>query len=406
MVGVQGWGRMLGVTIALLLTLLATVGGAQAGSGGRTIPPEAFGIHSFHGRPDIPAGAIRLNCSPPWYQVNPAPGVWEWPDADRRMISADSWVGDVMYVFCGTPLWAAAAIDRPDENWYGEGTNAPPRRMSYWRDYVTAIVDRYGDVVDAYQMWNEANSRFMWRGTPRMMARMTVVAADIIEQRDPTATIVAPSVQLTVADSHRQFLREYLAVLARHEWPIDVISMHTYVQGNESVGVRVTRARSAIAFVRGLGLPARVRFWDTETNVLRDVSGTRQAAFVARSFLDSWRSGVTRTYWYHYTFKRDDFVGIEMRPGDISESAYRAIVNWTVRARYFGCAQRFGVVSCRFESPAGRPFRIVYARNLTQPFRLGGRSRTCVLLASSCRVREGWIRVGPTPVRVHADKHH
>lgn len=393
----RGW-RL--AALAAVLVALVPLTHARADTKPWVIPPTAFGIHSFHGDPDVPAGSIRMNCSPPWYQVNPAPGVWDWSDADRRMQAADQWVDDVLYVFCGTPLWAAAPVGRPGEHWYGEGSNAPPTHMAYWRQYVTAIVDRYGDRIDAYQMWNEANSRFMWQGTPQFMARMTVAAAAIIRRRDPGAMIVSPSVQLTEARSHRQFASEYLVALARHGWPLDVVSFHTYVQGDESVSVRVPRARAAIRMFRGLGLPPRIQVWDTETNVLREVSRVRQAAYVARTFLDSWRSGVRRTYWYHYTFTRDDFVGIEMRPGDISEEAYRAMARWTVGSSYRGCSQSLGVIACSFTSAAGRAFRILYGNRRSQPYHLSRPARTCVLLADRCHRESGWMLVPVTPTRV------
>lgn len=185
-------------------------------------------------------------------------------------------------------------------------------------------------------------------------------------------------------------------------WPVDALSVHTYVEGREAPTIRIQRIRRARAVMAAERVPKRMELWDTETNILRDVSKQAQAAYPARAFLDSWRLGIARTYWYLFTLTADDFVGIEMRPGDVSTRAYATIVAWTRGAILRGCRTRFGAVSCRFVR-AGRRFTIVYALRAAAAHRLGRPSVVCPLTAPQrCTRKRGWIGVGLVPVRVAA----
>lgn len=82
---------------------------------------------------------------------------------------------DILFSFCGTPGSAAKKpLTRPDvQPYWGKYGSAAPAKMSYWRDYVTKFVARFGPRIAAYEVSNEATSPYLWQGTPAEMAAMT-----------------------------------------------------------------------------------------------------------------------------------------------------------------------------------------------------------------------------------------
>jgi hypothetical protein len=396
--------------LAAATTLAVVIGSAgilspaaQATGVSRPAPrihSSAFGIHSFQGDPLVPAGAIRMNCSPTWSEVNPAPRTWDWSSFDVWMARVTGWgIADVMFTFCATPQWAGRPVSDPRDHWFGAGSQAPVRHLADWRAYVRQVVARYGDRIDTYQVWNEANSRFMWQGGARRMAVMTAVAARVITKSDPSATIAGASIQLSHSTPSRVFLTDYLRALRRFGWPVDALAIHTYVEGGEPATVRISRIRHARALMRRQHVPSRIQLWDTETNILRPLGTTAQAAYVARAFLDSFRLGVSRTYWYMFTYQPDAFIGIMMRPGDVSVTAYLTVHDWTVGARLRSCERRGGVVACRFARD-GQSFVVAYALRERRVIATTPGDEVCPVDGNECWTTGRRLHLGILPVRI------
>ena len=140
-----------------------------------------------------PFGSLRLwDNGTGWSQIELSKGEFKWDNLEGALINASSkGMTDILYVLGTTPEWAstqAGADDYPQP-----GAASAPADLNDWDEWVTAVVENFGDQISAYQIWNEANLKNFYNGTPAEMADMTKRAYDIIKAGDPDALVVAPS---------------------------------------------------------------------------------------------------------------------------------------------------------------------------------------------------------------------
>jgi hypothetical protein len=86
-----------------------------------------------------------------WNRIQPEKDVWRWRYYDEEINTrlADGSDSILLLLHGGTPTWCQDAS-------YGEFANkAPPTNLGYWYDFCAAVAERYGDVVDFYEIWNE-----------------------------------------------------------------------------------------------------------------------------------------------------------------------------------------------------------------------------------------------------------
>lgn len=132
--------------------------------------------------------AVRLwDSETRWSQVEPRRRDYDWRTLDGLVTGAEKAGLPAMYVFGGTPGWAA-----PDgaRSVYPEGArSAPPDDPSEWDGFVRALAGRYRGRIEAYDLWVPANDKRMWTGTPETLVAMTRRAARIIRAVDRRATV-------------------------------------------------------------------------------------------------------------------------------------------------------------------------------------------------------------------------
>jgi len=262
-----------------------------------------------------------------WRDVNPARGVFDWSILDRRIALVESWGGKPIMVLGLTPQWAAADPSAGDPRW-GPGTASPPANLETWREYVRALVSRYGERIGAYEIWNEANLQTFWTGTPAQMAQMTQIA---VEEIGNTAITLAPSMTIRLASGPR-----FTAAMVQALPPATVAalagwSIHTYPAGDAGPTVAQAcerRVNDIIRWQRALiraGADAKVDvvkpIWDTEVNFGLAGPGPRPktnwsdadgAALLTCTYQDSRALGIAVTAWYQYTAANYDLLGVQM----------------------------------------------------------------------------------------------
>ena len=120
-----------------------------------------------------PFGALRMwDNGTAWSQIEIAKGEFKWGNIDGLIENtASKGMTDIMMVLGTTPEWAAKEIN--DSDYPQPGAASAPANMADWDDWVTAVVDRYSDSFTSYQIWNEANLKDFFNGTPAEMADMT-----------------------------------------------------------------------------------------------------------------------------------------------------------------------------------------------------------------------------------------
>jgi polysaccharide biosynthesis protein PslG len=274
------------------------------------------------------AGMHRLwDLGVAWKDVNPSQGVFNWSVLDAEVAQVEASGSKPMLVLGLTPQWAATDPNAGDPRW-GLGTASPPREVAFWRDYVTAVVDRYGPRIAAYEIWNEVNLRTFWVGTPQQMSELTAEAFSIIKARQPSATVVTPSVTTRLRGPMRNFMRPFLVDMRERGFPFDVFSIHAYPAGDRGPEQRVEDViywQGIVVEQLGADSPILDRpVWDTEVNYGlagpgprpgQSFSDAQGADLIAQSFVDSQRLGIDATFWYMYTANNFPLLGVQLWQG-------------------------------------------------------------------------------------------
>lgn len=376
-----------------------------------TVSQADLGIHSFSTRPDVPTGSLRLNCFPTWSAVNPNPGEFDWAEFDRVVAEAEDWgYQDIVYVFCSTPAWAGEPVTGPDEAVFGPGTAQPPADMASYTDFVRAVAQRYKDRITGYEVWNEPSSPQFFTGTPQQMGAMTQAAHDVVAEVDPAAYVLSAGFQTHLPDIYDEFIPEYLSDLQERGWPIDAVSAHFYPVMEGTPQTRVHQIEQVQHDLDRFGAPSDIALWDTEVNYNVNapggapqgrISGAQAAAWTAQTYLEGWRLGVRRTFWYLWTADYYGFPGIQMRPGDPATRALQTLGQWVIGAEFEGCDTTEDAPLCRFRGSDGTEFRIGWSNargGTTVP--LDAVSQVCPVDGSPCQSHSGDVALTPMPVRI------
>ena len=406
--------KMSGLVVVVSAGALMASGAmaTTSANAGEKITKSSFGIHSFVEDPGVRAGTIRMNMWPNWRQLNPAKGQYDWPLMDQTIATVKSWgFKDVLYVFGNTPQWAAGPVMWPDRE-LEPGSTAAPSKMKYWKNFATKLVKKYKKDIDHYQAWNEITSPQFYQGTAKQMAKMTKILNTIVNKYDKSATVVSGSVQTHAQAYYDRMATPYFAALRAKGWPVDVVSGHFYPTGKGGPDKRISQINMFKNDVNKYGRPGRVKMWDTEANFWTTVPnkvppnpngrvrGKKAATYVARNYLDTWRTGLKRSYWYMWTVGAQDlgFPGIQMR-SDLAPArvAYNRLADWTIGSKYQGCSTKGTLVQCTFKK--GGKFQVVFTTSGRDKLNVGNKT-VCPVYSGSCRKGKGTISVGTLPLKV------
>jgi hypothetical protein len=403
-----------GLAVLTAATIAVPAAATAPANAGQRITPESFGVHSFTTDPGVPAGALRMNCWPTWRMMEPTKGDRTWGAMDATLNKVRSWgVSDVMFVFCGTPRWAAGPVADPSKELkpplFGKGSTAAPKNMAFFRSFVTAFVKRYSATIDHYQAWNEITSPQFYQGTAGQMATMTKILSEVVRQYDPTATVVGGSIQTHVATWYRSMGRSYMKALRAIGWPIDAFAGHFYPLAKGGPAERNVQIKRFVKDLRKQKKPSRVQMWDTEANFYTSVPGNppagrlkgkKAATFLARNYLDSWALGLRRSYWYLWSSRYEAFAGIQMRKGDIATRTYRTLAGWTIGSTFKKCRTKGNLVKCSFTGGPGKA-TIAYTTSGKAALKVSGKKRACPVSGSKCKkAKRGKVTVTTLPVRI------
>jgi len=335
------------VPVAIALTASSVVlAPAQAAP---PVLPNEFGLHvpgiANGETPQSKYGTIRLwDSGVAWGQVEQSKGKYWWNGMDSAISNANSQNAQILYVLGATPTWAAS--NRNQGSYPNKGAASVPK-MKDWKNWVNAVTKRYGDSIEAYQIWNEANLTDYWAGSPKQMAQMTREAYKIIKRNDPTAKVVSASSTVRLSSAYNRFFPKYLKELRKMNWPVDVISVHTYPESTGTPETRVNYVKQVKNDMRKAKVPASKELWDTEINYglagpgkkfkKRNIDPTTGAAWVAQTYLDNLLYGVDRAYWYFW-FNNSPILGIQMNNGLPAATAFNTVQSW-LGGSYYSCQE-------------------------------------------------------------------
>ena len=380
-----------------------------------TVPASLVGMHIEGAEGEAwasaPFGALRLwDNGTAWSQIELEPGVYKWDNLEGILANAASkGMTDILMVLGTTPEWNAKVVG-PDD-YPQPGAASAPKDLDAWDAWVTEVATRYKGRITSYQIWNEANLKQFWGGTPEEMAELTKRAYDIIKKIDPAALVVSASPSTRLTSAFDRFFPAYLKALAAKGWPIDVVGIHTYpgADGDPVArGLLIEAAQKALVAADAPDLP----MWDTELNyglagpgpdlAKQEITGAKAAGWVVRTYIDDLRYNVARSYWYIWTQKPYDLLGIQAYPGSDAEQGFFALDNWVIGSVFDGCTEAAGAVTCDFTRD-GQKTVVAWAQTGEAPYTAPENAQlVCDPLANCQEVTPGAaITLTEIPVRIY-----
>jgi O-antigen ligase len=131
----------------------------------------------------------------PWRAVEPQEGRYDWARWDAIVEAASGHGLMLIAVLDGPPDWALrhAPVPLPCE---------PPWRAEAYARYVAVFAQRYGEAIEAYQVWDEPNLSQAWGGghvAACGYATLLEAAYDAIHGADPAAVVLGGGLAPTQA---------------------------------------------------------------------------------------------------------------------------------------------------------------------------------------------------------------
>jgi hypothetical protein len=346
---------------------------------GLPIPATAFGQHvgAIAAAPpeNLQLSSVRLwDAGVRWDQIETAKDSYDWATLDAAVDNAQAaGATDILYVLGSTPSWAARDPSLP--GLYGPGTTSLPADPEDYLDFLRAVLERYEGRINAYQIWNEANTRSFYEGDWTALAKLTRRAYDTVKVLDPGAQVVAASSTVIPGKLFQteSFFFRYARALHKVGDPMDAMAVHLYpVDTRKGPNARAASIRATQRVLNKAGIDKPL--WDTEVNYGDRRAGLPQvvpdpatgATYLARTYLDAATMGIARTYWYGWDLSvlgidTSDATGITP-----AGTAFITVRDWLTDARPGGCQDEGPLRRCYFTAADGSAFTVLWASSATE----------------------------------------
>ncbi len=184
-------------------------------------------------------GIKKIRLQSGWAKTEKEKGRYDfqWMDEivyDLREKGVEPWIS----ISYGNPLYEGGGGTKL-------GARLPTSGEAYeaWRNYVSAIVTRYKEVVDEWEVWNEPNLKRAGNGADDY-SRLLLEKAKIIKGIQPNATVL----RIAMAGVHAELAGEVHRYLKKHDGIqyLDAITYHPYRMNPDEVYNEVERLRDTV----------------------------------------------------------------------------------------------------------------------------------------------------------------
>jgi len=129
-----------------------------------------------------------------WFQLEPSKGNFNWGVADAVVNKAHSLGLNIFPTLSYTPKWAAQNQDCVPGQGKCSGCNTQPiANVNDWKNFVTAVVNRYKDKIGYWGLWNEPNLDGFFCGTEdQYVYDILIPGAEAVHAADPSAKTCGP----------------------------------------------------------------------------------------------------------------------------------------------------------------------------------------------------------------------
>jgi Bacterial Ig-like domain (group 2) len=335
------------------------------------ITPSFFGMTIGDTAPyppsTVPIGAIGHPTMLAWDIIEHDRGVYKFEFYDKFAYWASSHNVPFMVTFGWTPTWASSKCA------IGEICTYPPDNIQDWVDFITEVVIKHYNGVDApniqyYELWDETNDGTFWSGKLDQLVALAQAAYPIIHQ-NPVSLLLTPSTSGSRIDAHDWMIAYLRAGGAQYA---DGGTFHGYLapQGGSppypfpedsdvsGYGDIVTRAATFRLLFDLYGLQGKPMF-DTEGSwgKAQIPDPNQQAAWLARWYLLQAGAGtVESAYWLAWGNSAPK-KPIEEQWGLITDYydqitptaagiAYGQVYDWLVDAAISPCTSSANIWTC------------------------------------------------------------
>jgi hypothetical protein len=207
--------------------LLAVLGPSLAGA--YTLG-DKFGLNINTGSPSVSYAAAlaaqarfgwaRIFVS--WLATEPSQNTFDYSVLDPSVSAALANGLQVVLVIDTIPLWANGA----PSNCTGSACAIPPTSTTFFRDFVTNLVNHYAGQVTYFEVWNEPDFNGTWNGAySQYISDILINGARAVHAANPSAKVVGPTTYSTFS----KFQQAANAACGRSDGGnIDVLSIHYY----------------------------------------------------------------------------------------------------------------------------------------------------------------------------------
>jgi len=326
-----------------------------------TVDRRLFGLHDTDptSMPLTSMGSIRLwDAGVTWRDIETSPGTYDFTRLDAIVAAAQARGVEVTLVLGMTP------------DFYG-GATSYPSDPGAWTRYVTAVVTRYRSFngtrgIHAYQVWNEANVKGYWTGSPVQMGELTRSTWNVVKPADRGALVVGPALAVRIAEQTRGLGQYYYARIrsANGYIPVwrflDVISLNLYPLdrygsklGTPETSMSLLAKAKEDMQLRGVPVSGKRAkpIWNTEINYGLATGGTgasttlsseRQAAYVLRTYLLNAARGVRRVHWYVWdrpAIGNTKMLGADAATPTLAGKAFGLAQSWMLNGTLVGASK-------------------------------------------------------------------
>lgn len=163
-------------------------------------------------------GFVRMGFR--WSYIEPQKGVWDWEIPDTVVRDAKKKGVRLLALVHRPPEWTNAETTATLEEW-----------LDGWLVFLGKVVDRYGDYITHWELWNEPNlaSGQFWRQDmlPDEYAELVIESAKLIKEKQPESTILLGGFSTAKGEDPPFELWEELFQLDVLEY-VDGVAFHPY----------------------------------------------------------------------------------------------------------------------------------------------------------------------------------
>jgi hypothetical protein len=165
-----------------------------------------------------------------WTALEPAQGSWSLQKLDRTVDDLDSRGIETQAILLPTAQWATTGNPRA-KDWADWAYKMP--RLEPWLEYVHTLVQRYGDRIHYWEVWNEPDGYNFWRDTPENYVKLFDQTSQAIKLADPKAQVLNGGLSLLTEGDGQVFRNNFIAMASRDDWSI--LAYHDYMTFDEMI---------------------------------------------------------------------------------------------------------------------------------------------------------------------------